>query len=413
MGYPVSYRSGARKYAGGGFQNPTVVPPGRRPGRPANDNWPTPANDNDPGAGVRPPKVEVPSNPFPGLALDFGYGAMRAALPPPVRLAWDAYDLVNDAYGVYRNRALAGQVDLGGWWSVVCGPSYPIQGTGRFGWWGGLAGTCGLAGQALGNVLNSPLEAKVLNSGWLYVKGNADNSRWYIIQSWKRNSPGPGNTSPYYRGPTINGQASAFAKFQPEPMPWSVANPLPAYVPNPVGNELPASKAMPAQAPRSRPGLNPYARPSRSLVPGKVTISPPPGTVVVTPPQVVLDPIRVPPGRGVKERKVRASGAFAGLNGALGVAAGIYEDAKFYNDVLNAFYYALPGKHGAKTPAEKALAIYRGADKLDINKAVLGVLIAVAGEKAGAYIDRARRYAGDQLGVGMYIDIPTGSAPRL
>ena len=103
----------------------------------------------------------------------------------------------------------------------------------------------------------------------------------------------------------------------------------------------------------------------------------------------------------------------AAARGALGIAAGIYEDAKFYNDVLNAWYHATPGKHDAKTPAEKALYIYRNADKIDINKAVLGVLAAVAGEKAGAYLDRARRTTADNLGLNMYITIPTGGGPKI
>ena len=57
---------------------------------------------------------------------------------------------------------------------------------------------------------------------------------------------------------------------------------------------------------------------------------------------LVTPPARKPPGPGVKERKVRAKGAFAALNGALGLAAKVYEDAKFYNDVLNAWYNAAP-----------------------------------------------------------------------
>ena len=80
-GYPVRYRSGARKYGGGGFQNPLTVPPGRGPGRPANDNWPKPANDNDPGA----PRVTPPKNPpFPGAPSveDFAIQVGESILPP-------------------------------------------------------------------------------------------------------------------------------------------------------------------------------------------------------------------------------------------------------------------------------------------------------------------------------------------
>ena len=132
-------------------------------------------------------------------------------------------------------------------------------------------------------------------------------------------------------------------------------------------------------------------------------------------PPTVSNPVRQPPGPGVKERKVRASGAFAGVNAALGVAAGAYEDAKFYNDVLNAWYDALPShlRKAGLRPDQKAAALYRYYDQIDVQKAVLGVLLAVAGEKAGAYIDRARRITADKLGLNMYIAIPTGSAPKV
>ena len=85
----------------------------------------------------------------------------------------------------------------------------------------------------------------------------------------------------------------------------------------------------------------------------------------------------------------------------------------FINDVLDAWYNALPGKGKARTPAEKARELYRRADEIDVQKAILGVLVAVASEKAGAYIDKARRVTGDNLGLNMYISVPTGSAPRL
>ena len=73
------------------------------------------------------------------------------------------------------------------------------------------------------------------------------------------------------------------------------------------------------------------------------------------------------------------------------MAAGIYEDAKFAQDILDAWYNALPKylKEPGLRPDQKALALYRNYDKIDIQIAILGVLIAVAGEKAGAYIDKA------------------------
>ena len=57
MRYPVAYRSGARKYQAGGFQEPATVPdpgaprnpmkpPYTAPPKPANDPYPRPDNDN-------------------------------------------------------------------------------------------------------------------------------------------------------------------------------------------------------------------------------------------------------------------------------------------------------------------------------------------------------------------------------
>ena len=64
-------------------------------------------------------------------------------------------------------------------------------------------------------------------------------------------------------------------------------------------------------------------------------------------------------------------------------------------------------------PDEKARLLYRYSDKIDVEKAIIGVLKAVAYEKAGAYIDRARRVTGDNLGLNMYISVPTGGGPRI
>ena len=86
---------------------------------------------------------------------------------------------------------------------------------------------------------------------------------------------------------------------------------------------------------------------------------------------------------------------------------------KFAIDLINAFYNALPGRHTAKTPQAKLAEIYRRYDQVDINAAVIGVLKAVALEKAGAYIDSARRKASKNLGLHMHIQIPTGGGPRV
>ena len=175
---------------------------------------------------------------------------------------------------------------------------------------------------------------------------------------------------------------------------------------------VPANRPWPGALPRPAPGI--YEKPVNTVAeakwpqPGKVTYP----FVVVAPP-TVTNAIRRPPGKYVKERKLRAvSGA---ILGAVGLASGIYEDAKFAQDILDAWYNALPKylKEPGLRPDQKALALYRNYDKIDLQKAILGVVIAAAGEKAGAYIDKARRLTADNLGLNMYISIPTGSAPRI
>ena len=416
MGYPVSYRSGARKYGGGGFQNPLTVPPGRGPGRPANDNWPKPANDNDPGA----PRVSPPKDPpFPGAPSveDFAIQVGEEILPPQVRKAYEIGKAAYQAYEWFRNPTAYPEVDMGTDWRLVCGPVFAPAYTGPYRWYATDLDLCGLGMQA-GGTAPEPV-SPYIETGWMLVKLDASPvgdpmSRWSIVQSWTRKGD-YNRYSKYKLGPLPRyGARPWFPMAVPNPLPATVENPLPASVPAPVGNAMPSSRPMPATMPRVNPGTLVYTKPEYVRAENKwPELSPEQAgkPVVVVAPGTVANPIREPPGPGTKERKGRMGSAAA--RGALGIAAGIYEDAKFYNDVLNAWYHATPGDHNAKTPAEKALYIYRNADKIDINKAVLGVLAAVAGEKAGAYLDRARRTAGDNLGLNMYITIPTGSAPKI
>lgn len=418
MGYPVSYRRGAAKYSSGGFQNPLKVPPGKKPGKPANDNWPGggPANDNDPGGGpyknpmIRPPEIE-----FPGYAGAAAGAALRKLIPPQYRLVWD---LANDAYSYWPDMTQKPEVPWpNGTFTHACGPNDPPIGyNGRWAWH--LIGNgklCGLGMQALGKGSAFPPRRKSGGAALTLAKYAPSVDRWWIVDEYGGGvSPAIDLIVRYRWTPPIA------PVVYPDYLPATVANPFPAMVPAPQGDYLPEYSPVPASIPRAVPRSNPYVR-SR---PGNRPLNRPdywpvvsakPGNspVVVVAPPTVTDPVRKPPGPGVKERKAKARGAYAWANAALGAAAGVYEDAKFYNDVLNAWYNALPGKGTAKTPIEKALELYRRADEIDVQKAVLGVLWAVAGEKAGAYIDRARRVTGDNLGLNMYITIPTGSAPRV
>lgn len=157
-----------------------------------------------------------------------------------------------------------------------------------------------------------------------------------------------------------------------------------------------------------------YVRPSTNVAssPEVIPVDVP---VVVIPPKPVVNPVRRPPGKGEKERKIKAKGAFAVMNGALTAAAGVYENAKFAKDIIEAFWKALPARYRGKDRTLQGMAadVYRNYDKVKIEKAVLGVLIAVAGEKAGAYIDRARNTTARNLDLSLNVSVPTGSAPRL
>ena len=274
----------------------------------------------------------------------------------------------------------------------------------------GTSYTCGLGGQALGrgSVVPEGQPTNQNDATWTLARQAADDlGRWFNIQAWY-------GFSPYSRLPAVRLGTWAHPDAVPQPVPWSRPNQLPEYVPNPDGATVPAVRPMPATLPRGRPGNNPY---TRSNVNSRPSPRPSPNPSV---PEVVVRPTplpenipREPPGKGTKERKVRARGNLAFLNAALGAVAGVYEDAKFINDLVNAFYNALPNNEGARTPQSKLAEIYRRYNDVDIEKAVLGVLQAYAGEKAGAYIDRARRTIAENLGLNMYITIPIGSAPRL
>ena len=403
MGYPVRYRSAARKYGSGGFQNPLKVPPGRRPGKPANDNWPIPDNDNHPGAGGRRNPMIPTEVPFPGASGAIEAGIKRL-LPPswrlPLEVAQTLTSLVTDPY----QKPLF--PDPQGTFTHGCGPSTPpIAYTGRWAFHlaGSNCGQCGLSGQALGvGSLNPP--ARKSGGASLSLAKNIEFSgvsRWFISDQWG------GGVNPVQKFQVTWRVRPQFLPYEvPDVMPATVTNPLPAYVPVPRGNAVPNYRPMPATLP-VRPEY--YATDVRQ--------SSPVGELAPGVPGVVIDPYsplspREPPGKRVKERKVteQVPGTLAN---ALGRIGGVYEGTKFAVDIVNAFYDALPGRKSAKTPQEKLMELYRRYGEVDVDKAIMNVLKAVALEKSGAYIDAARRKASKNLGLKMHIQIPTGGGPRV
>lgn len=413
MGYPRAYRRGSHKYNGdGGFQRPsTGSPEGNRPPRPANDNKrpgqytppPDPANDNRSG-GNKPVKLpELPE--FPGLAADAAERFIRKLLPPPVRIG---LEVAETAMMMFPNKMEYPLVNATGW-THVCGPS-PVASNykGKWAFYPSSRNFCGLAGQSLGEAYD---HIDPTWEGLQTVKRRIDNGRWQIIESWKREGGAPAATAQWK-------QYQFWPTEVPAALPATVANPMPAYVPAPVGNELPGEKPLPATVPKGSPAYRPVYKVTPVNRPGSkpgIGTNPGTGPVVDIPPLPVVNPIRKPPGPGEKERKIRATGSFAAMNAALTAAAGVYEDAKFAKDIIKAFHDAMPAKYRSKDGTLQGMlaAVYRHYDKVDIEKAVIGTLIAVAGEKAGAYIDRARNTTARNLGLSLNITVPTGSAPRL
>lgn len=401
MGYPTRYRKASRKYDGGGFQNPLEIPAPRR-FKPANDNWPKPDNDNEPGGERHNPVL--PEVPLPMLPPE---DMVKRFLPPQVRTVVNTIEF---AYDMYPNRQIMPSIEIRGW-NLGCGPVTPDPlYTGPYAFGDYDSAQCGMTGQA---VRTSPYPTpQMLNARFNMFKFSPDAGRWQVIALYTRFTGSvwaPDDQFPivkYQRLPEIQPTAV------PEVVPATRAQPVPRWVPAPDGNIVPEYPPLPARLPRPAT----WAR----TVFERVTATNPraraegrPGTVTINRPGTVTQPTRQPPGKNVKERKVRAQGNFAAANAALGAAAKIYEDAKFYNDILNAWYNAIPGAPGGLNPAQKAAYIYRHINELDVHQAVMNVLAAVAFEKGGGYIDRARRKASENLGLSMHITIPTGSAPYI
>ena len=163
MGYPVSYRHGARGYGGGSFQEPApnrqplrdpMHPPYKDPPRPANDPFKLPANDNEPRGRYSHPRFpKLP--PFPGMSPPGASGSFprpprgRFRLPriDPLSglqivadLAWPSIiPRIGTSPGTYFKCgpvAMLGPTD--GYIHVLFAGSYPA-----------LVDLCGLGGQAV------------------------------------------------------------------------------------------------------------------------------------------------------------------------------------------------------------------------------------------------------------------------
>lgn len=415
MGYPVSYRKNPRGASKDGFQEPSprrsspndpLRPPYKQPPKPANDPFPMPANDNEPRGGYSRPRL--PKFPAWPAKVPPGRGRLRLPRIDPLTGLQIVADLVWPSV-LPRIRTSDGT-------SFGCGPVAMLGPPDGYryelfaGSYPGNPNLCGLGGQAIPSGLKSGLVQiegeftntdggqRALNTYVGQYNLNYTRCRW-IAWMWRR------SYHPLTHIVVSRPMHEAAPLEVPQQLPYTVTNPLPSLVPQPYGYEVPQLRPLPATVPRTPSAWGPVVRPRPipSLSPGK------PGVVIV--PDAPLPP-RQPPGKGTKERKVTEQ-VPGSLSGALGAIAGVYESAKFANDLINAFYDALPGKHTAKTPQDKLAELYRRYNEVDIVKAIVGVLKAVAFEKAGAYIDRGRRTASKNLGLHMHIQIPTGGGPRV
>lgn len=155
--------------------------------------------------------------------------------------------------------------------------------------------------------------------------------------------------------------------YAPQPLPiprprWVpvLPNPEAAPGPDPWNPEAPMPEEEPHRPGTIRPGF-----PSGNTAPGAGRPSPYPPPRPIPGPNALPQPFPArKPGRNVKERKMKAS---AGTRRLLGWAASAYSEA---SDILDAIHDALPKKYQGKDhPKAKFEAIYRHADKIDMNKA--------------------------------------------
>lgn len=347
MGFPVAaYRNvgmpAPYNPRGPGYQRPPV---------PANDNIPVPANDNRPPRPTRfvTARGRVPMGAFVrGVArvnvvigvMVLGYGAYRA---------WE------------RIREGAAGWNPGPWTTCYdCGraPTHYVDAN--------YSGKCShpvtwcIGNQALSGALAWPpppssIRAKITALEYTHHTGTGP--RYSTVAQFVRKITSATVPAPeYVSQPAVN-----YPHLPRPPNPLEIVPGLPYSPP-----------VAPPVRPTTQPGGKPRVRPS-----GDPDLQPRGGeeTSVGPRPRPRPDPRRPPP-RGDKERKVRSR-----VPGLIRVLREVAYAATEWGDLVDAIYDALPPEHRLKwkpdgpiTPQEKLLAIYRGFEHLDLNKALLNVL---------------------------------------
>ena len=393
MGYPNAYRRGSERY-GNPARRSSAAPPARRQGRTRSDNARTPVRS--PAARPFPGRSGVPRIPLNrALMQALKYGTR---LHPATRLLGFALD----AYQIWATREVVTPAVPG--YRVWCGPSAfdADYSAGRWFAAGGGSNLCGAKNQGFTKGATSP--SQVLSSGnpvafyWADEKNvpALDGSpRGHIRQVWVRDVANWAGFRPYIRPMPLQWPfpfpvAWRMPGLMPEAVP--ILQPMPLPLPPPIryGNPLSARPATSMGLSRAGNRASSRRRGKRDAEPSQR-------------PEPI--PARRPPGRRTKETKLKGN---PGLAAALGFVANLNEDLKWYRDILDAFYGALPNQYKVKdaTVFQKANALYRHWDKVDINDAVVSVLQAYAFEKFGGNIERARSYVAEKLNL-WKVQVPT------
>lgn len=375
--------------------------PGRPPGRPNRPTYrpgpprPLPA----PGLPVPrlpfPPGIRLPIGPI--IAAEIGF-AIGMWIFRPGGETIDDYPPWEDGGGFTRTYEEVGQcvsvpgsikTDTTG--SIYCGPLRADQ----------------LGGEGFTKNVGMYRTRYELNT---YEDGYAPASspyRYFLRQRWEVRGTGHANAPP----PAVFGHARPVPLPMPSPAPWApeiisdfpltapIGNPMPFPVPTPVPwSPSPRPRPRPNDRPQNNTNDHPADQPNPQVGPK---------------PQPLPEPVRPPPPRS-KERKVRVRGASSWVHWALSQTTEAIDLVDVAHDALDPkcrakpVWVAGPGRNFGRadatrrdrsgynwrrhvnadgrfqgwrkeigyyrqpTPQEKAMAVYRNPDCLDIGKFLAG-----------------------------------------
>lgn len=245
---------------------------------------------------------------------------------------------------------------------------------------------------------------------WFLSHEGSQAGLWTMVRQFIRTGPivvGPGNPwSPgvpnYVPGTESPPFPAAPGWLDPDPVGVPVGDPLPDIAPpvrwsrvrRPVPWRAPSEQTqwgpLPARQPQPMPEIVPGLSPSTPGVPGpSIVITPTTRTVTAS----ASSPRRRPPGKGVKERKVRLAGGKAAV--AYAVLSKAFGQATEYEDFIDGFYKSIPQKDRpkCKTLQCKVAAVYKNWDKIDMGEAIGRVLMNEIQDAAYGHIGQRIREA--------------------